>query len=647
MPMPNIIIIILFGIMIIFLYFIEPFFNRNKLSDNNEHGSARWANKKDIEKNFRVEDVRHIKQSGFPVFFSRNCKKVWFDNKTPHWICLGSTGSGKSVTSVIPYCSFIATAEKKKSVFITDPKGEIFKKTSLMFKNNGYDVISIDFRNPEFSNHINLLEPIIQEYELYDKYSKLVQKETNEELLIDYNNKSIKHLSNCNQLVEDISKMIMNDETAKEKFWSNSSSDLLYGLIFLFLEDYVDGKIKRNQITLSSIKKFQASSMSEKNNKKLKSYVEKRSYSMKSKDKLENVLNINDVTYRSITSTFSERMSLYDNLYVENITHDSDFDLGSIGRKPTVIYCCVPDESPIFYSLVSLIVSTLYKTLVSICNESKDDRLPNEIVFLLDEFGNTPPLADISSMTSVGRSRGMYFVYYLQSFQQLDRLYGKEVSRLVQDNCGLAFLKTNNHDTAEEISAKLGTHGVETTSLNYSNNFRKSGGGGKNLISRRLMTADEIERLKYETIIFSMDCRPIRRKTILYNKFKCYQKGCMERQIRPLKRYSDSYYTVNDIKLSNILNSKLSLENELVKQTLNKIIDNIIKMFGKIDYDIEYVVDNNKLSSELYLAPPLSLSDLYQLESFSKEYKFRYTAISDKNEIDKEGRNSKIILELL
>lgn len=120
--------------MILFLYFIEPMISRQKLKSNNEHGSARWANKKEIKSIFRKEKIGLIKESGFSILFNHNKKTVWFDNNTPHWIVLGSTGSGKSATSVIPNCSFIATADIKKGVFITDPKGEIFDKTSLMFK---------------------------------------------------------------------------------------------------------------------------------------------------------------------------------------------------------------------------------------------------------------------------------------------------------------------------------------------------------------------------------------------------------------------------------------------------------------------------------------------------------------------------------
>ena len=116
MPIMYIVILVIVALIIIFLYFIEPLMTRQKLRNNNEHGSARWATKKEIDEKFRKEEVSHIVKSGFPVYYSKNNKYVWFDMETPHWIYLGSTGSGKSVTAVIPQCSFIATAENKQSV---------------------------------------------------------------------------------------------------------------------------------------------------------------------------------------------------------------------------------------------------------------------------------------------------------------------------------------------------------------------------------------------------------------------------------------------------------------------------------------------------------------------------------------------------
>ena len=632
-------------LIIAFLY-LEPIITRQKIKNNNEHGSARFSTMGEIKKNFHMEKIKNIKESGFPIWYSRNKKRVWFDMDTPHWIYLGSTGSGKSVTAVIPQCSFIATAKIKKSVFITDPKGEIFSTTSKMFEEQGYKVLTLDFRNPSLSNHLNVLEPIIREYELYIENEKLSKTASTEEDKINFMNKSIEHLAVCNQLINTISKIIMEDKTAKEAFWNNSASDMLYGIIALFLEDYADGKIKREQITLSSIKKFQNSSMNDKNLKSLKNYLQSKSYGLKSKDKLIPIITTSENTQKSIASVFNERMSLFDDINVENITSNSDFDFDILGKEPTVLYCCIPDESKIYYSLVSIIVSLIYKTLVLLCNTLPNKRLKCELVFLLDEFANTPPLEDIETIVSVARSRGMYFQFFLQSFAQLDNLYGKEVSQIIQDNCGLAYLKTNTQETAEAISKRLGNQTIETTSLNYSLSYsNNSGSKGINLIARSLMTADEIKQLHFKTIIFPTIGYPIFRDTVVYQKFSCYKKGVIERKIRPLSRLTNTYYTVEQLKFNKNEDNTNQLDLEK-KSKLEKIVNEIVKIFGKVDFNVNYIQNNNSLIANIYLVPPLSLVDIANLEELSDRINFKYNAISDREKINKKNINSLIEIYL-
>lgn len=642
MNITFILILIIIGVILFFLYLIESIITKQKIQNNNEHGSARWSTKQEINKHFHKQNINNIEKSGFPVYYSKDNKFVWFDYDTPHWIYLGSTGSGKSVTAVIPECSFIATAKNKRSVFITDPKGEIFSTTSKMFKDNGYKILTLDFRNPSLSNHLNVLEPIIKEYELFNEYDKLSINENN----VEYKNKSIEHLAECNQLISSLSTMIMEDKTAKEVFWNNSASDLLYGIISLFLEDYIDGKIKREQITLSSIKKFQNSSMSDKNLKTLKKYIQTKPYGFKSKDKLIPIISTSDNTYKSITSIFNERMTLFDDINVENITSNSDFEFDDLGKEPTVLYCCIPDESKIYYTLVSIVVSLIYKTLVVLCNNQPKKRLPYDLVFLLDEFANTPPLPDIETIVSVARSRGMQFQFFLQSFAQLDNLYGREVSQIIQDNCGLAYLKTNTQETAEAISKRLGNKTIETSSLNYQLSLTNNNGSrGTSLIARNLLTSDEIKQLHFKTIIFPTIGYPIFRDTVVYKKFKCYQEGMINRKIRPLTRLNN-YYTVENLVFNENKEDKLNTKELQIKSKLVNIINQVIKIFGKVDFNVEYVKNNDEMIAELYLSPPLSLTDIEKLETLSSNLNFYYNAISDKQKINISNRNSKIEIKL-
>lgn len=656
--MEIVIILSLILLMVIYLYYFEPKIAKEKIKNKNEHGSARWSTVNEIKKNFSFEYINNINKVGFPIYYSRDNKKVWFDNTTPHWLYLGSTGSGKSVTAVIPMCSFIATAQSKRSVFITDPKSEIFNATSKMFQDNGYKIITIDFRNPEMSNKINLLESIIIEYEKYIEYEKKSMMSINEDDKVKYNNESMQHLAENNRLITSLSTIIMTEKSSQDPFWNNSAKNLLEGIIGLFLEEYKSGKINREQITLSSIKKFQNSSMTDVNYKRLKVYIEDKQYGLKSKDSLTSILSSSENTYKSITSVFNEKMSLFDDINVENITSSSSFDFDILGKEPTALFFIVPDEDKTYFTLITIIIGLLYRELVKLANIQESKKLPIEIDFLLDEFANCPPLNDIETIVSVARSRGMRFQFFIQSFAQLDNLYGKETSQIIMDNCGLAYLKTNTQETAEIVSKRLGNQTIESSSLNYSLSFvNNSGSKNTNLIGRQLLTADEIKQLHYKTIIFPVVGYPIFRDTIVYQKFSCYKKGKIERKISPLQKLTNTYFTVENLKLNKtsmsdrfmkkVSQPRLTTEEEELKN--KKMLNELKALFSKIsekfintDYEIEYHKEHNKLFAIMYLAKPFSHIEMMQLAEIIDSNIFEYNLTTGSEDIIKKGRLAKL-----
>ena len=209
-------------------------------------------------------------------------------------------------------------------------------------------------------------------------------------------------------------------------------------------------------------------------------------------------------------------------------------------------------------------------------------------------------------------------------------------------------MKTNTQETAEAISSRLGTHGVQTTSLNYSMSFLNNNGSkGTSLISRRLMTADEIKQLHFKTIIFPTVGYPIFRDTVVYQKFSCYQKGMIERKARPLERLVNTYYTVEQLKFDSQNNNtnnetKLDTEENKKKTRLIETINKVLEKFGKVDSDVEYLKIGKETVAQLYIAPPLSTKDLTNLEELSNKLKFNYNAISDREKVNRTNRNSLI-----
>ncbi|MBQ4584498.1 MAG: type IV secretory system conjugative DNA transfer family protein [Bacilli bacterium] len=668
---PMLILLFIVIGMIIFILIIEPRLSRRKLANKNEHGSSKFADFKEIKKNFDKENLYNIDKVGFPVWYEKinnTWENVYFDTKSPHYLLVGSTGSGKSATVSLNMAIHFATAKEKHSVVFTDPKAELFNATGKIFKDNGYEVVTIDFRNPMQSNKINVMQPIIDEWkehchfnkcmmlflshflkvnkinvsklsndkkykeQIKDKYNledyiidiiisnnehlskevknkklydtsiidnyekeslkEFLNNKTNEALLNyikDYQNSSAKHQAETNRLVISLANLIFTEKNAKDPFWINSSKQLFVGLSGIFLEDYKAGLIDENKINIASIKKFQNSSLIKENQNYLQRNLNSRPYGSLSKDYLTSILSAAENTYKSVTAVFGEKMSIFDDLNVENITSVSEFNFTNLGKKPVSLYIIVPDEDKAYFQLVTIIVGMLIKDLTKFAN-LKENRgvLPVPVEWILDEFANCPPLDSIETIVSVARSRKMRFYFFIQSFAQLDQVYGKEIASIIQDNCALVYLKTNTVETAEVIAKKLGKSTIETNSMSMSTDpFKVGANQTKSLMGKELLTATEIISLKYKTIIFPTFGNPIFRDTYLYSdlypKYKNYP--IYERDIKILKRLTENYYTVE--KLRENLDSKSDKNTDMltrqVRQSfqrntnrqVNKIINNI------------------------------------------------------------------------
>ena len=81
-----------------------------------------------------------------------------FSNNDSHVAVIAATGLGKTTGYVIPTLNVFAKMKEKKSMIISDPKGELYSATSKLLNDEGYNVlISLDditsLLNKEESNH--------------------------------------------------------------------------------------------------------------------------------------------------------------------------------------------------------------------------------------------------------------------------------------------------------------------------------------------------------------------------------------------------------------------------------------------------------------------------------------------------------------
>ena len=82
-PSMTLLLFLIIGL-ILFILIIEPKLSRRKLKNNNEHGSSKFADIKEIKENFDKEELNNINVSGFPVWYEKEkgkFKNVYYDNK--------------------------------------------------------------------------------------------------------------------------------------------------------------------------------------------------------------------------------------------------------------------------------------------------------------------------------------------------------------------------------------------------------------------------------------------------------------------------------------------------------------------------------------------------------------------------------------
>ena len=170
------------------------------------------------------------------------------------------------------------------------------------------------------------------------------------------------------------------------------------------------------------------------------------------------VLNNASGTRQCIVSCFYAKMSVFRNSTIRLITSCSSFELSRLtSDKPVAVFITYPDESKVYYQVISTFVQNAYTYLINYANEQPSGKLKVPFYFMLDEFGNFPKIPDFDSVISACGGRNIWFNLVLQSYAQLNNVYGKDIAEVIRDNLNIhMFLGSNNPSTLKEFSEECG-----------------------------------------------------------------------------------------------------------------------------------------------------------------------------------------------
>ena len=459
--------------------------------DDITHGSARWAETRDIARVLEFGFGPGIvlgRHEGRPVRIPQELKARHNKNV----LVIGAPGCGKSYSYVR---SNIFTAVRGgESIIVTDPKGELYRDMAPYLNSKGYNVKVLNLVRMWESHVKNFLDEIRTPLDA-DVFAKVVIDTTED-----------------------------GPKKGGDGFWDRAEQNLLKALALYVCYDE-NGNRRRG--TMGEIYDLIATGDKEAVNRQFEKLPKRHpAYGpyMISKMAGENM-------WGNIIIGLGTRLQTFQQEEVRRITETSEIDLNLPGKEKCAYFVITPDTHPAFNFLASLFFTFTFIRLIEQADANKDRRLDVPVKMLLDEFANIVTIPDFEKKIATARSRGIECHVIIQSLPQLIRVYGRDSWQEIRACCStVVVLKVEDDYTADYVSRQIGRTTVETS--NRSREIRPLTGPAifderenRSVAPRPLMTPDEIIRMPAsQCIVFlpspnDRERVPARLQTLGYTEF--------------------------------------------------------------------------------------------------------------------------------
>ena len=490
---------------------------RSKTVGHGQHGTARWASKREIKETYtkvpyepskwREDPKSRPTEQGIVV----GCESIGkdtiglVDTGDVHCMMIGAAGVGKTAFWLYPNIEYACASGM--SFMSTDTKGDIMRNYgSIASKHYGYNISVIDLRNPMRSHGNNLLHLVNKYMDLYAEHPE-----------------TIAYKAKAEKYAKIIAKTIILSGMDAGSFGQNAyfydaAEGVLTASILLVSE-----LCKPEERHIVSVFKIIQELLAPSNNKQQKnqfnSLMAKLPDDHKAKWFAGAALNTSEQSMASVMSTALSRLNAFLDSELETILcNDTEIDAEKFCNEKSAIFIIMPEEDSSKYFMVSLIIQQLYREILAVADEN-GGKLKNRVVFYCDEFGTLPKIESAEMMFSASRSRRVSIVPIIQSLAQLEKNYGKEGAEIIVDNTQLTVFGgfAPNSETAQVLSKSLGTRTVMSGSVSQSKNDPSR---SLQMIERPLMTADELKSLPKGTfVVTKTGFNPIKVKLKLFFKW--------------------------------------------------------------------------------------------------------------------------------
>ena len=422
-----------------------------------EHGSAKWADNYDKK---MFTDKTGIPCGDNFYVTVENPDHKYYSSHNLNEIVIGGSGAGKSFRKIKP-----DIMQMTGSYVVTDPSGELYRDCAKILRENGYKVRVLNLTNINLSNSYNPFVYMVEEQDVLN--------------------------------IADLFMKNSAGEGEKEDFWSGAAQDMLV-MIMLYLFK-ADDEVKSFGRVIRLVNSIQY-----KNNKidetcELGRCMKKHQMNEKNKNDAASInwnglLGTPQETLGSIAKTLSTRLRLWAVEDVDMLTGDDEMDFDDIGVNKTAIFLIIPAARQTYKAVANIFYSQLFERLMYIASLKYNNRLPLLVACELDEFANLGTIPNFSEILAVVRKYNIRLCVVLQGLSQLKAIYEKTFDSII-GNCSIfTFLGTNDQESKEYVSKKLGKTTVRTDTKSHNRGNQGGGTDNESFAARDLLAPDEISR---------------------------------------------------------------------------------------------------------------------------------------------------------
>ena len=442
-----------------------------KFRRDEEYGSARWGNEKDIKPFVDPKFENNVILTGTEFLTMNTRPKIPANARNLNTCVIGSSGSGKTRFWLTPQL-----LQAHSSFVVVDPKGGVLSQVGSFLQKRGYKIKvfnSIDFSK---SMHYNPLAYIKNESDILKFVNALISNTKGEGKEGDPFWTKAETLLYCALLGYIIF------EGAEEDRNMNTLVDMISGMEvkeddedFMNAVDYMFAGLEKRKPDCFAVKQY-------------------KKYKLSS-----------GKTAKSILISCGARLAPFDIPQLREIMSYDEMELDRMGDRRTATFFCISDTDSTYNFLVALAFSQMFNLLCERADNVHGGRVPHHVRVLWDEAANTGQVPGLEKLVAVIRSREVSLVLLYQQLAQCKAIYDKNAETILGNMDSVIFLGGREASTIKEISENwLGKATISMQTDGRTRGQSESYSQNTQRLGRELMTPSELATMPGDQCILQL-----------------------------------------------------------------------------------------------------------------------------------------------